>query len=422
MAVPSLNVLSLFSGAGGLDLGFRRAVPHARTVGYVEIEAYAAAILAARGEEGALDLAPIWSSVITFDGRPWRGKVDCVIGGFPCTDISDAGKRAGFIDAEGNRTRSGLWFEYARIIDEVQPRFVFIENVAALARRGLDIVLRSLASMGFDAEWGVYSAAEAGAPHKRERLFLLAWHPDRVAHAHSIPDERWRRPRYVPGTPGEAEGQGHQRERRGNPSDDREQALADDDDDGRQGVGSGGVPDGVRARPEGAKRGRDAHGSRGPTPEVGDADRERECEQDHETATVGDGRAGSRSDAGRSGERWPMGHHHHPGLEGRGMRDGGCSDEGIAWPPGPEDVLGWREYLERYPDCAPAVEPELRQRSHGMAPALDGSVLVSSPCLCDRIDRLRAAGNGVVPAQAELALRDLIERAGAAAKFLRGDD
>lgn len=117
----------------------------------------------------SLDSAPVWDDVVTFDGLPWRGSVDLVVGGFPCQDLSVAGKRAGL---DGGR--SGLWREYRRIVKEVHPRYVFVENVSALVSRGLDRVLSDLADLGFDAEWGVFSAAEVGAPHLRKRLFLLA--------------------------------------------------------------------------------------------------------------------------------------------------------------------------------------------------------------------------------------------------------
>ncbi len=147
----------------------RRVFRQARVVCYVEREAYAAAVLAARMAEGALDAAPVWSDVRTFDGRPWRGAVDFVCGGFPCQDISPAGKRAGI-----HGERSGLWFEYVRIVEEVQPRYVFAENVAALRSRGLDVVLANLAALGFDAEWGCLRASDVGAPHRRDRIFVLA--------------------------------------------------------------------------------------------------------------------------------------------------------------------------------------------------------------------------------------------------------
>lgn len=97
-------------------------------------------------------------------------QVDLICGGFPCQDISNAGKRAGIDGA-----RSGLWSEYHRIICELRPRYVLVENVAALLVRGMDRVLSDLATSGYDAEWRVFSACEMGFPHSRERLFLIAY-------------------------------------------------------------------------------------------------------------------------------------------------------------------------------------------------------------------------------------------------------
>lgn len=165
----AIHTLSLFSGGGGLDLGIHLALPAARTVCYVEREAFAASALVARMEEGSLASAPIWSDVATFQGRNWRGVVDLVIGGFPCQDVSNAGKRAG-LDGD----RSGLWREYARIIGEIRPALVFVENVSALRSRGLDRVLKDLAALGYDAEWDCFRASDVGAPHRRERIFIIA--------------------------------------------------------------------------------------------------------------------------------------------------------------------------------------------------------------------------------------------------------
>lgn len=162
-----LRELALFAGAGGGILGGK--LLGWRTVCAVERDAYAAAVLAQRQNDGLLDIFPIWSDVETFDGRPWRGIVDVVSGGFPCQDISCAGKGAGI---EGKQ--SGLWSEMARIIGEVRPRFAFVENVPALTARGLGRVLGDLAEMGYDAEWCVLGAHHVGAPHKRERIWILA--------------------------------------------------------------------------------------------------------------------------------------------------------------------------------------------------------------------------------------------------------
>ena len=123
----ALRTLSMFAGIAGLDLGLRRAVPDARTVCYVEREIYCAAVLAARIADGDLDDAPIWSDVTTFDPVPWCGVVDCVTAGFPCTDISCAGKRKGITGKA-----SSMWDHVARIAAVTRPRMLILENVAAL--------------------------------------------------------------------------------------------------------------------------------------------------------------------------------------------------------------------------------------------------------------------------------------------------
>jgi DNA (cytosine-5)-methyltransferase 1 len=161
-----LRELALFAGAGGGILAGH--LLGWRTVCAVEWEPYAACVLAARQNDGLLPPFPIWSDVRTFDGRPWRGRVDVVSGGFPCQDISVAGKGAG-IDGE----RSGMWGHMARIIGEVRPRFAFVENSPALLTRGLGRVLGDLAALGYDCRWTVLGAADVGAPHKRDRFWLV---------------------------------------------------------------------------------------------------------------------------------------------------------------------------------------------------------------------------------------------------------
>ena len=162
-----LNELALFAGAGGGILGGK--LLGWRTVCAVEWEPYPASVLCARQNDGLLPTFPIWDDVQTFDGNPWRGIVDVVSGGFPCQDISAAGKGAG-IDGE----RSGMWREMARIIGEVRPRYAFVENSPMLTSRGLERVLADLTAMGYDSRWGVISAADVGANHKRERIWIVA--------------------------------------------------------------------------------------------------------------------------------------------------------------------------------------------------------------------------------------------------------
>lgn len=227
------TVLSLCAGYGGLDLGFHRAVSGSRTVCYVENEIPATAILAHNIEKGRLDDAPIWSDLKTFDPGPFRGKIDAILGGFPCQPFSVAGQRRGSEDPRH------LWPYIARIVETIQPRICVFENVRGLvsartiqhrkdlvdwiaeirengdvqgaraawyANRHADrlhrrllkecgisallYVLCDLESIGYRCEWGIFSAAEVGAPHRRERVFILGHlpgsggnmeHPARIA-------------------------------------------------------------------------------------------------------------------------------------------------------------------------------------------------------------------------------------------------
>ena len=179
-----MNELALFAGAGGGILGGK--LLGWRTVCAVEWESYPASVLVARQNDGLLPPFPIWDDVQTFDGRPWRGIVDVISGGFPCQDISAAGKGAG-IDGE----RSGMWGEMARIIHEVRPRFVFVENSPMLTSRGLGRVLGDLAAMGFDARWGVLGAADIGANHQRDRIWIVAKWNGQLSHTQHDRIGRW---------------------------------------------------------------------------------------------------------------------------------------------------------------------------------------------------------------------------------------
>ena len=179
-----MNELALFAGAGGGILGGK--LLGWRTICAVEWESYPASVLCARQNDGLLPPFPIWDDVQTFDGNPWRGIVDVVSGGFPCQDISAAGKGAG-IDGE----RSGMWGEMARIICEVRPRFVFVENSPMLTSRGLGRVLGDLASMGFDARWGVLGAADVGANHQRDRIWIVAKWRGQLPHTQHNRIRRW---------------------------------------------------------------------------------------------------------------------------------------------------------------------------------------------------------------------------------------
>ena len=163
-----MNELALFAGAGGGLLASK--LLGWNTVCAVEIEDCPRRSLLQRQADGMLEKFPIWDDVSTFDGRAWRGKIDVISGGFPCQDISSAGKCAG-ITGE----RSGLWKEYARIIDEVRPNFVFAENSPLLRTRGLGTILEDLDKLGYDARWCVLGAGHFGGLHKRARMWVVAY-------------------------------------------------------------------------------------------------------------------------------------------------------------------------------------------------------------------------------------------------------
>ncbi|MEZ0468486.1 DNA cytosine methyltransferase [Phaeobacter sp. SYSU ZJ3003] len=363
--------LSLCSGAGGLDLGLTIALPGYRTVGHVERETFAAATLLARMEDASLDQAVVWDDVATFDGRPWRGAVDIVTAGYPCQPFSVAGKRQGTADPRH------LWPHVARIIGEIKPPFVFLENVAHHLRLGFPEVAAGLVGMGYRLAAGLFTASEVGAPHKRERLFILAiregddladparllWHP-----------VEWRQPDGTVAPLADTEGQ-RQRE----PADEAD-AVADSGparhepcDDGSD------VADAADRqlsepgrRPETRKgAGRDGAG-------LADADGDRRQQAER----------GQSQDGGPDPCKPDVDDADGAGSQGRGDDAGEYAGERPAWPPSPCDTDGWERYLRAAPDLEPAV-----------CRGADG--------LAHRVDRLRLCGNGVVPLVAAHALRTL---------------
>jgi DNA (cytosine-5)-methyltransferase 1 len=164
------RVLSLFAGIGGFDLGLERTGGF-KTVAFCEIDHFAVRVLNKHWPE-----VPVYGDVRELTGGRLAADgvaIDCIVGGFPCQDISDAGKRAGI---EGSR--SGLWSHFARLIGELRPRYVIVENVAALLGRGVGRVLGDLAALGYDAEWHCIPACAVGASHRRDRFWCVAWDAD----------------------------------------------------------------------------------------------------------------------------------------------------------------------------------------------------------------------------------------------------
>jgi len=164
-----VNGLAVCAGIGGIELGLKLAIPGYQTVGFIEKDLNAADTLFARMKDRTLDGAEIWNDVRTFDARDLKDSVDILSSGFPCQPWSVAGKQRGVSDERW------IWPHIARIIHEIRPQYVLLENVMGLRNKGVGHILRDLAQSGYDAEWDVFSAAQCGAPHLRERLFMLAY-------------------------------------------------------------------------------------------------------------------------------------------------------------------------------------------------------------------------------------------------------
>lgn len=320
-----IKVGSVFTGIGGIELGLELAGGgQFETRWQVEVDPFAREVL-----QRAFPDSVLYGDIRRVDFRRVEA-VDVICGGFPCQDVSDAGKRQGL-----KGERSGLWSEFARAIRDVRPRYVLVENVAALLRRGFGTVLGDLAALGYDAEWEVLRASDVGAPHRRERVFILA-HTDRVGRPERRPAVRAREP--------EPSGRGAR--------------VADADGAGL-----------ARSRVHAGSRGRAAD-ARGEGAHVGDAARKRRK-----------GAGGVQDAVGRAVPKRhveAVGDARRVGCEGRGVRGEPRADGIPPWPPGPEDDDAWRHVLE----IDPGLEPALCRVAHGLP---------------RRVHRLRALGNAVLP-------------------------
>ncbi len=408
MADP-LRVLSLFSGIGGLDLGFHAAARRVDVapvaVGYVEREALCAAVLACAMEVGDLAPAPLFvGDVREFPAEDLARAVDVVLAGFPCPPVSAAGKRGGIDDERW------LWPEVVRVARESRARYIAIENpVGILTSNGgreWAAVLGSLAEGGFSAECTSVSASDVGAPHGRARVFLLA---------HAQDDQRWT------GERGEETGtRAIERGRRGSPS--GGVALADAQ-----------VLRRAEGRPEpaGEQRGPDAA-------ECGDGVADAPCERAEPEQLAGCGRGlepsrerladagSSRRQTGQGAQGWepvapprsvvvadtererPQGLV-SPGPAPRPTERGG-GDWPLPWPPGFRgDDDRWAAVLGHRPDLAPRLPTvaALCDLAPGVPPGLVRAV---EQAMSDRTLKLRALGNAIAPAQAEAAFLELLSR------------
>ena len=162
------TMLSFCSGYGGIERGLELAGASHRVLAYVEIEAFAITNLVAKMEEGKLAPAPIWTDIKTFPAHLFRGCVDLIAGGYPCQPFSNAGKRGGEEDSRH------LWRYIREHVRTIRPLQCFFENVEGHITLGLNSVISDLEEDGYDSTWGIFSANEVGAPHKRKRVFLLS--------------------------------------------------------------------------------------------------------------------------------------------------------------------------------------------------------------------------------------------------------
>ena len=355
-----LALLTLCDGYGGTELALR-SLGRIRTVARVERDSYAAAVLVARMEEARLDRAPLWDDLETFDGRPWRGRVDIIAAGFPCQPWSTAGGNGGVDDPRW------IWPLIARIIADVGPSIVLLENVPGLnatnwRKSGLQYVLTDLADLGFDAEWGLLSAAAVGAPHKRERFWLMA---------HTRHNARSRRRDEQPGrTDAQPSGE----------------AVAD-----------------TKSRRDGRQRipiAQERTAAEGPGQIVGNAGRARH-------AAIAGGPHGDEGDDGPPDRDQPDGSDEDVADTKSIGRDQGqrpttrgrrtiTEDESAAhrWPPLPDDPDGWQRWV-----AEDRPEPAIRRRTDGPPEGL--------------ADARRLGGNGLVPQCAAAAWAQLADRLGA---------
>ena len=393
MVVRSPRILSICTGAGGLDLGVRPACSNTRTVCYVEREGFAVAVMVAAMENRLLDEAPIWSDLRTFDGAAWRGAVDWLIGGFPCQPFSGAGQRRGSGDERN------LWPAVARVVREAQPAVIFLENVPGVMGYYFNTIGPELRATGFRTEEGLFSAEEVLAPHIRQRFFVLGYTGGGQLNLGQGGVER---EILCPG------GWDESKHRIEPPCSPPEEVRSN----GRQGRGDGNrAQGGSKRKPE----------TEGPSRELANADgiRRGERRQRLRDGQPGLGKGGKEL-ANAGGLGWEQAFDHRglqadqqivrpggqipnsggQGLQGLGWAGEEGSEQGLEYLflPGPSDLTAWSYLLDEMPQA----EPSFCRDADGVAEWLE---LVG-----DRSQGLRLIGNRVVPLVAAYAFRTLSAR------------
>jgi DNA (cytosine-5)-methyltransferase 1 len=389
----TFNIISLCTGGGGLDLGVELAMPGARTICMVEREAFAASHLVCAMQQGLMDEAPVWSNARTFNGRPWRGIVDGLIGGIPCQPHSLAGLR------QGEDDERDLWSTARRIIVQSGCWFVLIENVGGmLSSGGAERVWRDLRRLGFEPEGGLFTASEVGASHERERLFILA-----VADPPIIGEREphhTERPIARSDTRQDFSGRGLRSESINELADAERNGRRESPEDvcGRQSESTlrGEAMDIPISHRRGARR--DHHGR--------DVGNEFIAASEFAVVDATEFRSGrdsiaSADDAMADSDIAQF--RRQPSARQQSLlqsHDGSGGDLTI-FPPGQSDLDGWRRVLT----YSPELEPAVRRMADGVAARLD----LAGPHAA-RIERLRLLGNGVVSLEGAYAFRTLAAR------------
>jgi DNA (cytosine-5)-methyltransferase 1 len=412
----TLDILSICTGGGGLDLGIGLALPGARTVCMVEREAFAVAHLVSAMRQGLLHQAPVWSDAGTFDGRLWRGAVDGLIGGIPCQPHSLAGRKQGSLD------HRDLWSDARRIIVQSRCWFVLIENVGGMLAAGADEIAgaervwRDLRKLGFRVEAGLFTASEIGASHERERVFILGVADDDGGLRQQGGGQG--APRHGQSEFGPTDQNGDVADAGGARSQGREpERVAGSRIEGTTAERGSGALENTQGsgRREGwrlaavRRLATSSDADRTGRP-VGDAAGEGPYAASFAGADRCDGGAGPRDEEPQrrggdvddanfaelrqepSAREFPQPEHQH----GEGSSP--------LFPPGPTDVAGWRETLA----VSPELEPAVRRMADGLASGLD-----LARWHRERVERLRMLGNGVVPLVEAYAIRTLATRAAA---------
>ena len=391
------RTLSICSGYGGIELGLKAVIPRTKVVCYVENEVTQSSILGARIRDGILDDAPIWTDLRTFDAKPWRGKVDIVTGGFPCQPHSIAGRKRG---ANDPRELSG---DVLRIADELGRPTLFLENVPHIKRFYWDEIRPKLRAMGYRTEEVLITARETGAPHKRQRLFILAnnGYPE-LKGWFSLAEERIRKSlgefasqsglledSFSARRRGWSEGlqqEGGTRRSGGTAQTERSGGTLESGNPILNANNTGISPrgDGVDGDKPSENKGRHGQSLAEPTgPSEG-----------NELAYDGSERLQGGLDRNLEGEE----RKHDESVEYNGCISrydvGHCDIDLPVYPPGPEDNNGWSYVLSQVPE----VEPSFCRMANGSTPWVG--------------EQLRSIGNGVVPAVAAKAWLLCVRRFG----------